>query len=386
MRPLTYTRPKGMLPLANLSILEHLVVEIREAGIREFVLVIGYCGECKKYFGDGTKWGVHISYVNQRAQLGEANALWEAQPFAGSHFLVVNSDIMFERTDLARLLLKGGIALGLVPVEKTEEVGVAEVCGGHVVRLYEKVRHPPSNLANTGIYLFTSDIFSPIAATPLSPRGEYEFPDAIQKLIDNGTPVHYELIPSWLAVSYPWDLLQVNELLLSRMESQNLGEIEPNVVLKGAVRIGAGSTVRSGSYVVGPVTIGDDCDIGPNCYLRPYTVIGAHCHIGKDVKVENSIIMSGTRIYYGSYVGDSIIGANCNLGAGTKVANLRLDRKEISALGVNTGRTKMGAIRGDGVQTGVNSCLNVGCAVGNNCFIGPGVVAQGTILPYSRLV
>lgn len=174
--------------------------------------------------------------------------------------------------------------------------------------------------------------------------------------------------------------------LLADAESQNLGEIEDNVVIKGTVSIGKGTIIRSGSYIVGPVSIGQNCDIGPNCYIRPSTSIGDDCHIGNAVEVKNSIVMKGSKIPHHNYVGDSVIGEGCNLGAGTKIADLRLDKKDIRIANIDTRRRKLGAIIGDRVETGINACINVGCIIGNNTHIGPGAVARGVIAPDSTIL
>jgi len=143
--------------------------------------------------------------------------------------------------------------------------------------------------------------------------------------------------------------------------------------------------VRSGSYIVGPVVIGQDCAIGPNCYIRPHTSIGDGCHIGAAVEVKNSIIMNNSDAPHHNYVGDSIIGEGCNLGAGTKIANLRLDEQDITVAGRNTSRRKLGVIMGDNVKTGINACINVGCMIGNDAKIGPGAIAHGIISPGSKI-
>jgi NDP-sugar pyrophosphorylase family protein len=157
------------------------------------------------------------------------------------------------------------------------------------------------------------------------------------------------------------------------------------VVMKGKVSIGQYTVVRSGSYIVGPVIIGQDCAIGPNCYIRPYTSIGDGCHIGSAVEVKNSIIMKDSKIPHHNYVGDSIIGEECNFGAGTKIANLRFDKKNIRIAGIDTKRRKLGAIIGDRVETGINAGINVGSIIGNNTQIGPGAIVSGVISPDSRL-
>jgi bifunctional UDP-N-acetylglucosamine pyrophosphorylase/glucosamine-1-phosphate N-acetyltransferase len=155
--------------------------------------------------------------------------------------------------------------------------------------------------------------------------------------------------------------------------------------LKEAVVIGKNTVIKSGTYIEGPVIIGDDCRIGPNCYIRPSTTIGNDCHIGAAVEVKNSIIMSGTDVPHLNYVGDSVIGEGCNFGAGTKIANLRLDEQNIHVGDIDTKRHKLGAIIGDNVKTGINSSINVGTIIGNNSFIGPGVVVRGKILPNTKL-
>ena len=386
MRPLTYTRPKVMLPIANKPILEHLLVEASQAGISEFIFIVGYCDEqVRGYFGKGEKWGVNIVYCNQRKQLGTADALNMAAGLVDGNFLVMNGDIIVNQKDIKTLAGKSGNTLSVIEVSDTTDFGMVELSKDRVVRIYEKVKNPPSRTANAGLYLFTPEIFSAISMTSKSPRGEYEITDSLQLMIDKGHHVSYQKIDYWLDLSYPWHLLTANESLLAGIESENLGEVEENVVIKEVVSIGKNTMVRSGSYIVGPVIIGQNCEIGPNCYIRPHTAIGDSCHIGNAVEVKSSIIMRGSKIPHHNYVGDSIIGEECNFGAGTKVANLRLDEKEIWAGGINTRRRKLGAIIGDRVETGINASINVGSIIGNNTLIGPGAIVSGVILPDSRV-
>ncbi len=385
MHPLTYTRPKVMLPIANKPIVEHLLIEAKEAGIEEFVFIVGYHDEqIRKYFGSGKNWGVSIDYSTQRKQQGTADAVRMVEGMVDGNFMVMNGDIITAREDIKSLAAGNDITMSLFEVEDTEGLGLVEVGKDRVIRIHEKVGSPPSNLANAGLYLFTPDIFSAIAKTPVSRRGEYEITDSIQLLIDSGQNVLYQNVGYWLDTSYPWDLLSANELLLARIEPENLGVVEENVTIKGTVSIGKGTVVKSGSYIEGPVKIGQNCDIGPNCYIRPSTSIGDGCHIGAAVEIKNSIIMNGAKTPHHNYVGDSIIGERCNLGAGTKVANLRLDKKEVVVDGRATGRRKLGVIMGDDVETGINSCINIGTIIGNNAMIGPGALAHGIVAPNSK--
>ena len=389
MRPLTHIRPKVMLPIANKPILEHLLIEAVQAGINEFIFIVGYHDELvRQYFGNGDKWGIGISYYNQRKQLGTADALKMVEHRVAGNFLMMNGDIIVRHADIKRLARRKDNTMSVIEVEDTSDLGAVDIKGRRIVNICEKVEPRikyGANLANTGLYLFTPDIFRAISQTVKSPRGEYEITDSLQWLINHGCTVGYQKIDYWLDLSYPWDLLGANESLLSEIDVRNLGQIEENVVIKGKVSIGDGTVVKSGTYIVGPVVIGQDCDIGPNCYIRPHTAIGNHCHIGNAVGVKNSIVMDGSKIPHLNYVGDSVIGEGCNLGAVTKIANLRFDEREIWAAGRETKRRKLGAIISDNVGTGVNVSINVGSIIGNNTWIGPAAMVNGVVSPDSRI-
>ncbi len=378
-----------MLPIVNKPIVEHLLIEARQAGIKEFIFIVGYRDEAvRSYFGDGDKWGVSIGYHNQRKQMGTADALRMVEHLVDGNFLMMNGDIIVRHADIRKLARRKETTMSVVEVEDTRDLGTVEIKGRKVVRIHEKVKPVtgiPSNAANTGLYLFTPDIFAAISHTPKSPRGEYEITDSLQWLINQGQPVGYQKIDYWLDLSYPWNLLDVNESLLPEFDARNSGQIEENVVIRGKVSIGKGTVVKSGAYIVGPVIIGKDCGIGPNCYIRPHTAIGDRCHIGNAVEVKNSIIMNDSKVPHLNYVGDSVIGEGCNLGAGTKVANLRFDKQEITVAGRSTKRHKLGAIIGDNVETGINVSINAGSVIGNNTWIGPAATVSGVISPDSRI-
>lgn len=387
MRPMTSSRPKVMLPIANKPILEHLLIEAKEAGVKEFIFIVGYCDEqVRNYFGEGGKWGVKIAYSEQRKQLGTADAIRMVAGMVDGSFLVINGDVVVSREDIGQLLQNGHNTMSVIEVKDPRGLGMVELSEDRVVNIYEKTQKTPTLMANAGLYLFTQEIFEAISRTEKSPRGEYEITDSLQLLMDTKEGLHYQEIKSWLDLSYAWDLLPANESMLAGLGAQNLGQVEENVVLKGAVAIGKNTVIRSGAYIIGPVVIGEDCEVGPNCYLRPSTAIGDGCHIGAAVEVKNSIIMRGTKIPHHNYVGDSVIGEGCNLGAGTKIANLRLDKANIRVGGIDTRRRKLGAIIGDSVETGINASINVGSMIGNNAFIGPGVVVSGVILPDSKIL
>ncbi|MFP3910075.1 MAG: bifunctional sugar-1-phosphate nucleotidylyltransferase/acetyltransferase [Archaeoglobaceae archaeon] len=392
MRPLTYTRPKVMLPVFNKPILEHLIEELKRAGIKDVVFVVGYRDDTiRGHFGDGSNWGLKIYYVTQRKQLGTADALRSSSHLLEDRFLMLNGDAIIDSKDIEKITSDNSMAMGVFKVENPQDFGVVELNGGNITGIIEKPDEPPSNLINAGIYYFDQNILKAIEETPKSKRGEYEITDSIELLIRDGYQLKAKEISTWIDVGYPWDLLDANEYMLYTQE-QDLkmkGDVEEGAVIKGPVGIGEDTMIRAGSYIIGPVLIGKSCDIGPNCFIRPYTTIGDNCKVGNGVEVKNSILMSKSKIPHLSYVGDSIIGEDCNLGAGTKIANFRLDKEPIyvSVKGkkVNTGRRKFGAVLGDNVMTGINVSINIGTMIGNNVFLAPATKVEGFIEPDSMV-
>jgi bifunctional UDP-N-acetylglucosamine pyrophosphorylase/glucosamine-1-phosphate N-acetyltransferase len=384
MRPLTASKPKVMLPLANKPMIEHTISEAFDAGITEFVLITGYCENAiMDYFGDGSSFNVNIEYVHQDKQLGTANAIAYAREHVDGKFVVLNGDMLVRSEHIQKLLSRDNDAIITVKeVENPSSFGVIETEDGRVIRIIEKPEIPPSNLANAGIYLFDDVIFEFIDKTELSSRGELEITDSLQMMVDEGYNVGYQLLDSeWLDVGRPWEILEANQILLKNIDSINEGIVEPYATLNNEVIIGKGTIVRNGAYIVGPVVIGENCDIGPNCFIRASTTIGNDVHIGNAVEIKNSVIMNGTKIGHLSYLGDSVIGEKCNFGAGTKVANLRHDGKNIRCIVkgelVDSGRRKLGVIMGDHVHTGINTSINVGTVMEAGSSTKPGEVIKG---------
>ncbi len=379
MGPLTRNRPKVMLPVANIPLLSHVILSVRDAGIREFVLVVGFGQETiERYFGDGSSMDVSIEYAHQKEQLGTADAVRSIKDFVKGRFLMMNGDIIVNPLHIKNMVKQSrDVVMTARSVDDPSQFGVLEVDENRVLRIIEKPEKPPTNLANAGIYILPLAIFDAINKTTLSTRNEYEITDSLQLLIDEGTDVGFlTLSGNWLDIGRPWDLLDANEYFLSGLQPGINGEIEPLATLKGNVSVGEGTIIRNGSYIVGPVIIGKNCDIGPNCYIRASTSIGDDVRVGNAVEIKNSIIMNRTHIGHLSYVGDSIIGERCNFGAGTKVANLRHDGRTIcvrlKGKLTDSCRRKLGTIMGDNVHTGINSMINVGAVIESGEMIAPG--------------
>jgi bifunctional UDP-N-acetylglucosamine pyrophosphorylase/glucosamine-1-phosphate N-acetyltransferase len=387
MRPLTITKPKTMLQIGGKPILQYNIESLRDAGVDEITLVVGYHEEViKNHFKDGTNMGVKINYVTQEDRLGTAHAIGSARKHVHGQFITLNGDIIVDPT-LITDLIKGyreenaRSMLVLTEVDDPSSFGVVELDGNRIVKIVEKPKkeEAPSNLINAGIYLFDDQIFDVIDQTAKSERGEYEITDSLQLQMNaDENVVGLRSTNKWIDIGRPWELLDVNEHFLKDLETDIQGEVEDGVTIHGPVFIGKNSVVRSGCYIMGPVYIGEDCDIGPNSFMRKYTSVGNNVSVGNAVELKNSIIMDNTNVNHLSYVGDSIIGSNCNIAAGTNIANLRFDDGNVKIVvkneKIDSGRRKMGVVFGDGVKTGINSSFNPGVKVGVNSRIGAGVI------------
>jgi len=314
LRPLTYTGNKHMLPIANEPMLFYGLKHLRDAGIREIGIVLGPIKEgVKEAMGDGSSFGVRVTYIEQKEPRGIAHAVMVSR-----EFLEEEPFVMY----LGDNLLKNGIrelmkefenpayeaVIALCRVEDPTRFGVVELDHGRVVRLVEKPKEPKTNLALVGVYLFRRAIFSALETIKPSWRNEYEITDAIQVLVDDGYNVHPHMVSGWWKdTGTVSDLLEANQLVLSDLEAVNSGKAEDNVLLTGKVSIGGGTTVRTGSTIRGPAIVGCNCDIGPRTYIGPYTSIGDRVVI-RGGEVENSIVMSDVFIDSGKRIVDSLIG------------------------------------------------------------------------------
>jgi len=398
LRPLTDTRPKHLIPIGGRPLLEWTIRGLKEAGADEILLVTHYMEDMiRGYFRDGSGFGVEVSYARQDEMLGTADAFRVAEDFSGGDEFIGLYGDGFVTSETFRSIIdahgEGETTLGVIPVEDPSRLAAVELDGDRVIRLVEKPPKgkAPSNLANTGIYVFTPDIFDHIKKTDLSERGEYEVTDSIGSLIEAGAPVKAAVLPKegWMDVGQPWDILEANTRALQGLTPSKKGVVEQGVSLHGPVHIGEGTRIRTGAYIEGPVYIGPGCDIGPNCYVRSSTSIGAGVRIGNACEIKNSIVMEGTHVAHLSYVGDSVIGAGCNFGAGTVTANIRFDKRDIRVNvkneRISSGRRKLGVIMGDNAQTGINVSLLPGVKIGSEAWITPGLtvyedVAPGTFL------
>lgn len=387
MRPLTLTKPKTMLPVAGKPIIQYNIESLRDNGINDILLIVRYKEEIvRNYFGDGSDFGVNISYKTQKDFLGTANAISYGEDFIDDSIIVLNGDIILDDEIIHEIIkkynyLSPDTLMLLTEVEDPSAFGVVEIENGNIKNIVEKPKREeaPSNLVNAGIYIFNKDIFDKIRETEISERGEYEITDSVSLQIeDNKKVIGHKTSKDWIDVGRPWELIEVNEELIGKLKTEIKGTVEAGAVIHGEVFLDEGSVIKAGVYIEGNVYIGKNCDIGPNSYIRGNTYFGDNVHVGNAVEIKNSIIMENTNVSHLSYVGDSVIGSNCNIAAGTNIANLRFDnatiKTKIKNQKIDSGRRKLGAIIGDSVKTGINSSFSPGVKVGHNSTIGSGVL------------
>src|SRR5580658_8209651 len=300
LRPITHTSAKQLVPVANKPVLFYGIEAMAQAGIEEVGIIIApeTGPEIEAVAGDGSRFGVRITYILQEEPLGLAHAVLTAEPFlAQSPFVMYLGDN----------LLQGGIAdlvasftehqpdalILLTQVPDPENYGVAELDAGKVVRLVEKPAEPKTDLALVGVYMFTAAVHDAARAIEPSPRGELEITDAIQHLVDAGMRVEPHVVRGWWKdTGRLEDMLEANRLILDNIRERIEGELIDSQV-DGRVVIEPGARLER-TTVRGPAIIGADARLS-DCYIGPYTAIGERCAISGS-EVEHSILLAGCTV------------------------------------------------------------------------------------------
>ena len=312
--PLTYSNAKQLIPLANKPILFRVIEAIRDAGIDEIGIVVGNTAQrIKDAVGDGDRWGVRITYIQQDQPLGLAHAVKVSQSFLGDdRFVMFLGDNVIEG-GISPLIAKFADSgwnsqIVLTEIEHPEQYGVAELGeDNRIVRLIEKPKVPPSNLALVGIYMFDMNIFQAVDAISPSWRGELEITDAIQWLVDNQFSVHpYIHRGWWIDTGAPGDLLEANDLVLEEIEYKVEGYVDRESTVGRRVAIQRGAEIIN-SVVRGPAIIGKNARI-VNSYIGPFTSVNDGVII-ENSEIEHSVVLEKSQIRdIGTRIQDSLIG------------------------------------------------------------------------------
>jgi glucose-1-phosphate thymidylyltransferase len=313
LRPLTFTQAKQLVPVANKPVLFYGIEALKDAGINNIGIIVGDTKEeIMRAVGDGSRWAVNISYIEQEAPLGLAHAVKISE-----HFLGTDSFVMY----LGDNILKSGILslvkefsekkpnslILLTEVPNPEMFGVAELKNGKVVRLVEKPKDPVSNLALVGVYMFDRHIFEAVRAIKPSWRNELEITDAIQYLVEHGYEVQPHLVTGWWKdTGKIEDILEANRLILESISGKIQGEVDKASKINGQVVIEKGVVVKN-SIIRGPAIIGKNSEI-VDSYIGPFTSIQNECKISC-TEIEHSIVLEGSEISeVGSRIDESLIG------------------------------------------------------------------------------
>jgi len=325
LRPITHTRAKQLVPVANKPILFYGIEDMAAAGITEIGIIVGDTrDEIMEAVGDGSQFGVKVTYIPQDEPLGLAHCVLIARDYLGDDdFVMYLGDNMLQqgltefvegfesaraqgadRAPTAQILL--------AHVDDPRQFGVAAIDGnGEVTELVEKPDDPPSDLALVGVYLFDAHIHDAVRAIEPSGRGELEITDAIQWLLDHGHRVIHTVLEGWWIDTGKKDpLLESNRYILELLEPKNEGEVDEASSIEGRVVIEEGARIVR-SRVRGPAIIGHGARV-QNSYVGPFTSIAAHCEI-VDTELDHSVVLERSRIVGIAGIADSLIGRDVEL-------------------------------------------------------------------------
>jgi glucose-1-phosphate thymidylyltransferase len=323
LRPITHTGPKQLVPVANKPVIQYGIEDLREAGIDEIGVVLGNKGreEIQAFLGDGSSFGVDITYIVQGNPLGLAHATGCARAFVGGDdFVVYLGDNILKQgiSAFVESFRAGEYAAGIAlqEVSTPGQFGIADVeDDGTVRRLIEKPTDPPSNLALIGIYVFSNRIFDAIERISPSWRGELEITDAIQVLLDDGLDIDSHIVEGWWKdTGKPRDILEANRLVLSDAVDAREGTIEVGAEVTGNVSLAPSARIESDAVVRGPVAIDDESIIQSGTYVGPYTSIGPSCTVG-NVHIENSVVIGKNEITTDEVLVDCLVGRGAEIGS-----------------------------------------------------------------------
>ena len=337
LRPLTHTGPKQLLPIANKPMSQYALEDLKTAGITEIGIIIGdvYPEKVKEYYGDGSKFGVKISYIYQDSPKGISHAIRLCKDFIGNEkFIVYLGDNVlrknlidytkkFESSDSDAMIL-------LCEVDEPQRFGIAELDKdnpGKIKKIMEKPKDPPSNLAVIGIYFLAPKIFDIIDNLKPSWRGELEITEALDMLMNQGNKIEYDTVTGWWKdTGTPDDIIHANKLVLDSIGTDNQFLIEADAEIKDSIVIGKGTSISRDSFVTGPVIIGKNCKIGPAVRIGPYVSIGDNCKLQR-CEIQDSIIMADCTI-------DAKVDLSCSIIAhGSEIVDSDIPKKHQFLLG-----------------------------------------------------
>ena len=326
LRPLTHTGPKQLLPIANKPMSQYCLESIVETGITDIAIIIGGVGSNKvrEYYGDGSNFGVNVTYIEQDEPRGIAHAIRLCKEFVNDEkFLVFLGDNIIQKpiSDFVDNFKNSHFdaTVLLCEVDNPSRFGIANVENEKILKIIEKPKNPISNLAVTGIYLLTPLIFDIIDNLKPSWRNELEITDALDNLLKQNNNISYEKITDyWKDTGTPNDILHANGEIIKKMQTSFQGEKQDNVIINGKIIVGKGTVIESNVIITGPAIIGENCKILTNSNDPSKIVIGPNVSVGDNSiitvsSIENSIIMKNCKIHSVAEIKNSIIANNSEI-------------------------------------------------------------------------
>jgi glucose-1-phosphate thymidylyltransferase len=379
-----------MIPIANKPILEYVISALAKNNIRDIIMVVGYKKErIMAHLEDGIDFNVKIQYVEQRKQLGTAHALAQAQDLIKEDFIVLPGDNIIDSEGIDKLLKndKGDASILITNSDTPSKYGVVGLKGDRIKHIVEKpeitgdllTKGVPSifslalwehqetsisNIISTGICRFKPKVFKNLDT--VLDNQKYDLTDLIQCMISKGVDIRGIKTQNWADAVYPWDLLEMNGVVLQDVQQAKSGRIENGAIIRPPVDIGEDTIIRSNSYIMGPVVIGKGCEIGPNACIMPSTSIGNNVTINPFTEIRHSIIMDDCRIGSSSNISHSVISNGSTLGSNfvaetaTQEVKLKSQQYEIK---------NIGCIIGEDTKIGHNVVFTPGTIVGTKCKI-----------------
>ena len=371
LRGWTASRPKGMLPLANRTILEHLVEGLRQAGVRQVTMVVGHGAESvMSLFGDGGRYGVAVAYARQEKLTGTLDALrLGAATAPDEELLVVPGDNFVAPQGFTALLEQEGEALLASEALRWSKWGGLEL-EGDAVRISYDAPEAMGRLHFTGIARLAPKTVTALISAKVRHLGQ-----ALQALLASGAvQPAVAMAEAWHNIVYPWDLVGGNQVALRYLKQELAGTCEAGVTIRGAVTIGDGTRVTAGCYLQGPLSIGSGCRIGPSSVLGPSTTIGDSVEIGTHCEIADTLIMDSTAIGSYTHLQACVIGEGSDLGA--HVIALP-GPEEATYLQSQHSVVDRGAMVGDGCRIGDRAVLQGGCVLWRDAAVGDGETVGG---------
>lgn len=370
VRPLTWSRPKALIPVANRPIIGYVIDALIENGIRDIIVVTGYRKEQVTRFLN--QLDIPVTVVVQDKQLGTAHALRCAEPKIKGDFLVLPGDNYIDPGSIAKVRDTQNAML-VKEHPNPSNFGVVLLHDGCITKILEKPQDSPSFMVSTGIFSLTPAFFGYIRGNDIT--------DAVTAMLEDGHKIHGVVADDWQDAIYPWDLLKMNARLLPHIQSSKEGAVSRNAIITGPVRIGRGTTIGPNAVITGPVVIGDDCEVGANCCIKPNTSIGARVSIEPFCLIGNSLIMDDCGIGSHSRIIDAVIGEGSILADHvTTCTSASLMDIEGTVI-----RPAFGAVLGDEVRAGAFTTFR-NCIVGNNATIEDGNRVISSSVPDDALV